>query len=122
MLFSIKQESIHRCRELRKKQTKAEQIFWQAVRDRRFCNLKFSRQYPIHFIWNDKRKFFVADFYCDRLKLVIEIDGMVHLSQKDKDKIRSFIINTLGLRVIRIQNEAVLKNIDGVMVRLREVL
>lgn len=122
MSFSKKQESIQRCREFRKRQTKAEEIFWQTVRNRRFCNLKFLRQYPIYFIWKGKRKFFVADFYCDRLKLVIEIDGLIHLSQKDRDRIRSFIINTLGLRVIRIQNEAVLRNIDEVMMRLGKML
>src|SRR5690606_1794412 len=58
---------IEEARELRKKQTKAEEIFWQLVRNRKFNNLKFRRQ---HQIGN-----YIADFYCVELRLVIEFDG-----------------------------------------------
>jgi len=54
-----------------------------------------------------KKRFFIADFYCARLKLVLEIDGKIHERQKDYDQLRTFIINQLGIRVVRVTNEAV---------------
>ncbi|MFC1617618.1 endonuclease domain-containing protein, partial [Candidatus Margulisiibacteriota bacterium] len=67
-------------RALRKDQTKSEDIVWEALRDRRFMSLKFRRQHVI--------KGYVVDFYCRSYKLVIEIDGKIHDSQKDYDEFR----------------------------------
>jgi very-short-patch-repair endonuclease len=57
-------------RDLRKRQTPAERIFWKLLRDRRLKSLKFRRQFPIGP--------FVADFCCHAIRLVIELDGDVH--------------------------------------------
>ena len=64
-------------RELRKESTPAEKIVWEHLRNRKFNNLKFRRQHVIHG--------FVIDFYCHELSLALEIDGDVHLKQKDYD-------------------------------------
>jgi len=56
-------------------------------------------------MWNGKKRFFVADFYCHEHKLIIEVDGKIHEIQKDRDEMRDFIISTMGLKVLRIQNE-----------------
>ena len=57
-------------RELRKRQTSAETLLWQLLRDRRLLGFKFRRQHQ----FGD----YVADFYCHEAKLVIECDGRVH--------------------------------------------
>ena len=58
----------------------AEKCFWNAVKTDRFMGLHFRRQQVIHG--------FIADFYCEELKLVVEIDGGIHEEQKDYDKLR----------------------------------
>jgi very-short-patch-repair endonuclease len=62
------------CRDLRKRQTKAEEIFWQAVRNRKFLGNKFLRQHPIFYDLKGKESFFIADFYCHEKKLIVELD------------------------------------------------
>ena len=92
-------------RDLRKRQTPAETIFWNAVRNRKFQRLKFYRQHPLFITHNDKECFFVADFYCHQRRLVIEIDGKSHDDQKEYDKLRTGLINEYGVAVLRIRNE-----------------
>lgn len=94
-------------RDLRREQTPSEVIVWEIVRDRRMNAKKFLRQHPIRFMYYGKRRFFVADFYCAKLKLVLEIDGKIHERQRDYDELRTFIINQLGIKVVRVTNEAV---------------
>jgi len=53
-------------KELRQKQTKSEEILWQILRNRQLNNLKFRRQHPFGR--------YIADFYSDEKKLVIELD------------------------------------------------
>ena len=103
-------------RSLRKKQTKAERVFWSHVRDRSFMNLKFRQQHPITF----ERNTFIADFYCHELNLIIEIDGSVHLNSvvRKRDEKRQKILESIGFKVIRFQNEDVLTNINGVLEKL----
>ncbi|MBL7117229.1 MAG: DUF559 domain-containing protein [Candidatus Syntrophoarchaeum sp.] len=100
---------VERARELRKSQTPAEQILWEMLRDRRFLNLKFRRQHQI----GD----YIADFYCHDLKLIIELDGSVHrLSDVEKKDIkRDNYLNSLGFKILRIQNQAILDNPDKVL-------
>ncbi|MFC1798046.1 endonuclease domain-containing protein [Patescibacteria group bacterium] len=53
-------------KELRQKQTESEEILWEVLRNRKLNNLKFRRQHPFGR--------YIADFYCDEIKLVIELD------------------------------------------------
>ena len=110
------------CRELRKNQTNAEKIFWEAVRNRRFLGLKFNRQFPLYFEFDEKETFYIADFYCFEKKLIIELDGKIHDFQKNRDTLRTEIINSRGIVVIRFRNEEVLENWNRVAERLREAL
>lgn len=98
---------IDTARNLRRKQTPSESIVWEIVRNRQINGKKFLRQHPIRFMYHGRKRFFVADFYCAKLKLVLEIDGKIHERQKDYDELRTFIINQLGIRVVRVTNEAV---------------
>ena len=93
---------VERARELRRKQTSAEAIFWELVRDRRFMGLKFRRQHQ----YGD----YVLDFYCDSAKLVIELDGEVHEKTKDHDHKRDAYLSSCGLRVLRFENSELLES------------
>ena len=116
-----KKTIIEFARELRRNQTPAEKILWQVVRNRRFDGKKFLRQHPlIYENINDKKlSFFIADFYCAGHKLVVELDGKIHDYQKDYDKQRDFIIEEMGLRVIRIKNEE-LQDMNKVKGKIRK--
>lgn len=108
-------------RELRKNQTKAESVFWETVRNRKFDNLKFNRQYPLFFDYLGKETFYVADFYCHEKRLVVEIDGSSHDNKLEKDLLRTEIINLLGITVVRFKNDEVVNNINVVLQKLRDL-
>lgn len=93
-------------RKLRKKQTPYEKKLWQYLRNRKLGGLKFYRQRPIIYGYDENRYlFFIADFYCAEKNLVIELDGGIHNYQKEYDEQRDLIMQGLGLKVLRIKNE-----------------
>jgi very-short-patch-repair endonuclease len=91
-------------RDLRKKQTEAEEILWQKLRNRKFAGLKFVRQHPIFYFKEDREKFFIADFYCNSLKLIVEINGGIHEKQKDYDLVREELMRLKLYKIIRFKN------------------
>jgi very-short-patch-repair endonuclease len=103
-----------RARELRKRRTDAEILFWEAVRGRRFHGLKFVRQKPL--------LGFIADFYCAQLKTVIEIDGDIHDETKEYDQARSDELRTHGILVVRYANDDIISNLDNVLEDLKRRL
>jgi len=96
-------------RELRKNQTDAETVLWQLLRNRQLNNLKFRRQHPI-----DN---YIADFYCHELKLVIELDGGQHFTDKGKQKDiqRTSNLKQHGIEVLRFDNRQVLTETEAVL-------
>ncbi len=110
------------CRDLRKNSTKAEDILWQELRNRKLLNKKFYRQYPLYFDLLGKETFYIADLYCYENKLVIEIDGGYHVRRKEQDELRTGIINLLGIKVIRFKNEEVEKNFKKVLEEIKKHL
>jgi len=90
---------------LRNNTTRAEQIFWNVVRNRQVLNHKFLRQHPIYFEYEGRERFFVADFYCAKEKLIIEIDGKIHERQQEYDELRTAILNKNRYTVIRFEND-----------------
>ena len=118
----LRQIAKQRCRELRKSQTKAESIFWQTVRNRKFMGLKFYRQYPIFVDFDGRETFFVADFFCFEKSLVIEIDGKIHDYCKDHDEMRTEIINMKGIDVLRFRNEEIENNLESALKKLEKRL
>ena len=108
---------------LRKNQTKAEKFFWDKVRNRKLFGFKFRRQHIIqHANTQGNKSFFITDFYCDEKRLIIEIDGEIHLQQKEYDEIREEILREMGYNVIRFENDQVLKNWESVEVMLRSAI
>ena len=97
---------VERARELRKRQTPAEDIAWELLRDRRFVGLKFRRQHQVNH--------YIADFFCAEHKLDIELDGEVHKSPEveKKDATRDKMLRSLGFKVLRFQNQLVLDQPD----------
>jgi len=110
------------CRELRKNSTKAERIFWEVIRNKKFYRKKFYRQYPIFHDITGKETFFVADFFCFDEKLIIELDGKYHRYRLQEDKERTKILDRLGLRVIRFSNEEITNNLEEVLLKLKKAL
>jgi len=101
----------HLARNLRKSPTDTEQILWLQLRNKRFLNYKFRRQFPIGG--------YIVDFICLELKLIIELDGAQHLEAENKDAERTEILNKQGFKVIRFWNNDVIDNLEGVLEQLR---
>ena len=117
-----KEVIIETARALRRKSTQSESILWQKLRSRKLKGAKFHRQHAIKFIIDGRKRFFVADFYCSEYKLVIELDGEIHDRQKDYDEMRTYIMNTLSIKVIRFKNEDVEYYCDTVMMKIANEL
>jgi len=110
------------CRDLRKRSTESERIFWDAVRSRKISGKKFLRQHPIFLEYMNQKRFFIADFYCHEGRLIVVLDGKSHDYQKDYDELRSWIISNLGIEVIRFRNRQIQNDIETVLFRLRTIL
>ena len=78
------------------------------------------RQYPIAFLLNGEKRFFVADFYCAEHNLVVEVDGKIHERQKDHDEMREWIIQKIGYTVVRFTNETIENRLDEVIKELKK--
>lgn len=110
------------CRDLRINHTKAEKILWEYLRNRKLANKKFNRQFPIRYNLNNKESFFIADFYCDEAKLIIEVDGEIHDDKIEQDKFRTIILNSLGIKVIRFTNNEIFSAIKVVLDEIKNNL
>lgn len=89
-----------RAKILRQNMTEVESILWQQLRARRFAKLKFKRQVVIGN--------YIVDFVCHKKKLIIELDGGQHLTQKKYDKTRTQYLERKGFKVLRFWNSDVL--------------
>ena len=110
-----------RVRELRRNQTPSENALWQMLRNRKLAGNKFYRQHAIKVDYKGSPRFYIADFYCHEQRLVLEIDGKIHANQREYDEYRTFVINQLGIRVVRLKNEE-LQDIPNVIVKLKAFL
>ncbi|MNT10458.1 hypothetical protein D3C72_1452890 [compost metagenome] len=90
-----------RARTLRQSSGHAEERAWSALRSGQIDGHKFRRQHPIG-------PYFV-DFACDRLRLIIEIDGGVHQLDEvmERDRQRQQALEALGWTVIRMSNDQI---------------
>jgi len=99
-------------RELRKKQTSAEAVLWELIRNRQLLGYKFRRQHQ----FGD----YVADFYCHEASLVVECDGPVHQpnEQWHHDKNRDAFMIGQGVRVLRFTNQQILTETKNVIEKI----
>ena len=98
---------------MRSQPTDAEHRLWQILRAHRFAGYKFRRQVPIDF--------YVADFICFRKRLIIELDGGQHAENK-REQGRDVFLDEQGFRVLRIWNNDLFTNEEGVMTSILNAL
>lgn len=101
-------------RDLRGAMTDAERLLWSRIRRKQIKGQQFYRQKIIGR--------YVADFYCPKAKLVVEIDGGQHFAPlgEEADRARDAFMEGLGLRVLRFSDREVFQNLDGVLERIWE--
>jgi very-short-patch-repair endonuclease len=98
-------------RELRKNPTPSEDILWRALRYRRLDGRRLRRQVAIGP--------FIVDFYCPSERLVVEVDGAVHQEQKQADRARQELIESLGIRFVRVTAEQVERDLPQALEAVR---
>ncbi len=98
-----------RARELRNNATASEKRLWKYLRGKQMRGYDFHRQKPI-----DN---YVVDFFCYKLRLIIEVDGRTHGFQEvyKRDVKKEKKLKDLGLRVLRFTDEQVLTDIETVL-------
>ncbi len=111
--YGASPEIFRKAAELRMNMTEAEKLLWDGLKGKQIGGLRFRRQHPI--------SRFIVDFYCHHAKLIVEIDGGIHLNEevKEYDEGRTYELEQFGLKVIRFKNEEVLKHLDKVINRIK---
>jgi len=100
-------------RQLRANSTKTEIILWKNIKGI-VLGHKFHRQVPI----NE----FMVDFYCHELFLAIEIDGCTHYYNYEKDKMRQDRLESLGIKVLRFNDEDIKRHLNDVLRIIQSVI
>ena len=95
----IRRNMIEIAREFRKEPTPGEKIMLNVLRGKKLDGTKFRRQQPIGY--------FVVDLYSSAYRLVAEVDGLIHESQKEADAAQQEILELLGFNILRIRTEIV---------------
>ena len=98
MFFGAANSIFENAKDMRENMTEAEQKLWSRINNKQL-GFRFKPQHPI--------SRFVADFYCHKLKLIIEVDGGIHLgrTEKEYDINREAVLKRYGIKVIRFTNE-----------------
>lgn len=96
-------------RQLRTNLTDSEAALWSRLRKKQLLGLQFYRQKPIGE--------YVVDFYAPRAKLVVEVDGSQHMEDDHalKDRNRDRYLDSLDLKVLRVNSGETLKETDAVV-------
>ena len=104
---------------LRQRMTPAEKILWALLRNNQL-GIKFRRQMP--FVFGSYH--YITDFYCPKLKVIIEIDGGVHHDPevKEIDEFREDVFETAGYKIIRFENKEIETNIIQVLEKIKAYL
>jgi very-short-patch-repair endonuclease len=101
-------------RVLRRYQTPAEAILWDALRGRKLGGLKFRRQVPIGR--------FIVDFLCFEAGIAIEADGAQHTDfhVHEYDDVRTRYLNEQGLEVLRFSNACIENDLPSVIEQIAQ--
>ncbi len=113
---SYHRDNVPAARNLRRRMTKSEALLWSRLRDRGLNGWKLRRQHPVGP--------YVLDFYCPELRIAIEVDGGIHEASDhpQRDASRQEVIESLGIRFIRISSADVERDIDAVIAMLESAL
>jgi very-short-patch-repair endonuclease len=100
-------------RDLRKNMTDSERILWSKIKNDKLGH-RFRRQFSVgHYI---------IDFYCPRKKLAIELDGVIHLHQKEYDAVRDKFMKDFEITVLRFWNDDIRHDLNGVLMQIEQAL
>ena len=101
-------------RSLRSNLTPAEAALWQHLQRSQLDARKFRRQHGIGS--------FIVDFYCPAEHLAVELDGAPHDTEScwQYDQNRTAVLQSLGIKVLRFENQDVLNNMEGVLSEIRQ--
>ncbi|HEV8286774.1 MAG TPA: endonuclease domain-containing protein [Chitinophagaceae bacterium] len=115
MFYGANKIIFENARVLRNKLTNEEMVLWVRLKEH-FPNFKFRRQHPI--------SNYTVDFYCHKLKLVIEVDGSVHNLEESRilDEIRQKNLENLEMKVFRFTNEEVRNQIETVLEKINQFI
>ncbi len=94
--------------------TSAEKKVWEFVKNKNVLGAKFRAQHPLGV--------YIADFYCHKIRLIIEIDGEIHENeeQKEYDIERNRDLNNWDIELIRFTNFQVHNDFDSVIQKIKE--
>jgi very-short-patch-repair endonuclease len=104
-----------RAAELRRNMTKAEELLWLELKNKRILGLTFRRQHPV--------SMFIADFYCHKARLVIEIDGSIHEvdGNEEKDQGREDEFEKFEISTIRFTNNEIFQELNIVLEEIKKI-
>ena len=97
---------LNHARQLRKEMTKEERHLWY----------DFLKDYPVKFYKQKIVGNYILDFYCEKAKLAVELDGSQHYEAQGQsyDHVRTEYLESLGIRVLRFSNHDIKQNFRGV--------
>jgi very-short-patch-repair endonuclease len=98
-------------RELRGRRTDTEKRLWAELRLTKIDGLQFRQQHPVGP--------YIVDFCCYRVRLIVEIDGDVHETQREYDAERDDYLRNVGYTVLRVPAARVLHDLDAVLTEIR---
>ena len=110
MTLRYNPELKQRARELRKQGVLSEVLLWNQLKGRKLRGHQFMRQKPI--------RAYIVDFYCSKLRLVIEIDGESHADKFDYDMRRQRFLESMGFAVLRFNDKAVKKDMNNIIIAI----
>lgn len=115
MFYGAKPKLFEKAKQLRNNMTYSEFILWDELKQNKL-GVRFKAQHPI--------KNYIVDFYCHKVKLVIEIDGSIHDLEEniEYDKGRTFELEQLGLKVIRFTNDEVNYDLKKVVEEIKKYI
>jgi len=116
MYYGAKPELFRLAEGLRKNSTVAEKVLWKYLKKFRYEGFIFRRQHPLDF--------FIVDFFCHKLKLVIEVDGDIHLIKENiaYDENRTGELERFGIKVIRFKNEEIMNDLEQVFSKIKTII
>ena len=108
---SLRRKMVEVARHFRKMPTPSEAVLWNELRGKKLEGIKFRRQQPVGP--------FIVDFYAPACRLILEVDGPIHETQKTADRERQEHLEMLDLRFVRLSADLVEQNLPAALASIR---
>lgn len=112
-IHNLKEMEVYR-KSLRNNATSAEAFLWNHLKGSKLDGRKFRRQHSI--------EHYIVDFYCPSERLIVELDGQVHMNNTvdEYDRKREKDLEDLGFNVIRFENRMVFDFLPSVLKDIKD--